>query len=53
MPLLIVECAKNVGVLTRVQETNEVNGIRPIVTGVQIALLSVAVELATTKVIIQ
>ena len=53
MSLLIVERAKNIGILTRVQETNEVNSIRPIVTGVQIALLSVVVELAMTKVIIQ
>jgi len=53
MLLLIVESAKDVRMLTRVQKTNEVNGIRPIVAGVQIALLPAIVELATTKVIIQ
>jgi len=39
--------------LTRVQKTNNVNAIRPIMTGVQVAPLSTAVELATTKVLIQ
>ena len=53
MLFLIVESAKNVRILTQVQETNEVNVIRPIVTGIQIALLSMLIEFATTKVIIQ
>ena len=53
MPLLIVESAKNPGILTQIQKASEVNLIHPIVTGVQMTLLSVVAEFATSKVVVQ
>ena len=53
MLLLIIESAKNVGVLTQIQETNAMNVIVSIMIGSEIAALFIIVELATTKVFFQ
>jgi len=53
MLLLIAESAKDVRMLTRIQKTNEVTLIRPIVIGVQMAALPATTELAAAKVFIQ
>jgi len=51
--LLIIESAKDVRVLTRIQKTNEMNVIFPIMIGAKIAALFIIIELATTKVFLQ
>jgi len=53
MLLLIVESVKDISLLTQIQETNEVNLIHPIMSGAEVAVLFIIIELATTKVFIQ
>jgi len=49
MLLLIIESAKDICVLTRIQKTNEMNVILPIMIGTKIAALFIIIELATMK----
>jgi len=53
MLLLIVVCAKDIGMQTRIQKTNDMNFICPILIGIKITSLTVVVKLTTTKVLIQ
>jgi len=53
MLLLVVQNAKHIGILARVQKSNDVNVLAPIVLGVQVALLHEAVKFTPTKVLIQ
>jgi len=51
--LLVVQSAKHIGILTRVQKLNEVNVLAPSVLSVQVALLHEVVKFTPTKVLIQ
>jgi len=53
MLLLIIESAKDIRILARIQKTNEMNVILPIMIGAEIAALFIIIELATTKVFLQ
>ena len=53
MLLLLTKHAKDPCILTRIEKTNEVNIVIPIVFSVQIRILMVIEEVAATKVIIQ
>jgi len=49
MLLLFIESAKDISLLTQIQETNEVNLVRPIMSSAEVAALFIMIELATTK----
>jgi len=53
MLLLIIESAKDIGILARIQETNAMNVVISIMFSSEIAFLFIIIELATTKVFLQ
>ena len=53
MLLLVIESAKDIAVLARIQETNAMNVIIPIMFSSEVAFLLIIIELAMTKVFLQ